>query len=190
MNAQLCSGIAYIDWDLLTAPHRTVDKNIMRCVGRYRRFSLEKLDLDNSFPPPQVKTKYVRAVGSTAILFSPPDAMGRRKAAAQTVGPLDLKGVEVGPVEESIVDLAQRLEEHGFRKVLIEPASLLMNRAFLVSQRSFEMLKSSILPIPQFMNRMQRRIPELVRDSYDIASSIRIEIKIEDFDSESNDKSK
>jgi hypothetical protein len=116
--------------------------------------------------------------------------MGRRKAAAQTVGPLDLKGVEVGPVEESIVDLAQRLEEHGFRKVLIEPASLLMNRAFLVSQRSFEMLKSSILPIPQFMNRMQRRIPELVRDSYDIASSIRIEIKIEDFDSESNDKSK
>ena len=189
-TGELCHGIAYINWEHISNGSSPSEKQYIRCVGKHQKFALDHFNFDHSLRLPQAKTKYVRAIGSTAVLLSPPDVLGRRKAVAHSLGPLVLEGVQVGSVEESLVDLACRVQEEGARNVLLDPACLLFKRAALVGERSLEILKSSLLPLPQFITKMRNRIPELVQHTYDIASSIRIEIKIEEIDNDPDDKSK
>lgn len=193
---EICNGLAYIDWEHLASAslNRTVETNILRCFGRHKRFAVDNHppDFDNSTSPslPHVETKYVRAFGSTAVFFAQPDSLGRRKAVARTLGPFDIKGVQVGPLEESIVDLADRVNKEGYKHVFMDPLSLLLTRANHIGRRSFDMFRSAVFPVPQFISKMQTRIPELVRNTYDIATSIRIEIKIEEASDQSDDQSK
>jgi len=50
----------------------------------------------------------------------------------------------------------------------------------LVARRSVSMFINGVMPISNFIEKMKSRVPELVRETYDLASSVRIEIKIED----------
>ena len=178
---EMCNGIAYIDWAKMNTP-AAVHSDVMRCVGRYRRFELTSHS-PSDFPEStnsSVSSKFVRSLGSTAIIYSEPDANGRRIGRAQAIDPWSRSGVEVGPGEESLINFFDRLRSQGHKKVLVEPMHALMERSLLVAQRSTSLLKSSILPIADFLKKMNTRVPELAERSYDLATSIRIEIKIEE----------
>ena len=181
---EMCDGIAYIEWRRMMSQRPELP--LMRCLGRHRTFALKNFDFsqvsESATGSEDVAAKYVRSIGSTAILVSPPDQYGRQTARAQTVGPWDHRGVQVGPGEEGIVDFIGRLKTDGTHKVLVEPATSLFERAILISKRSGEILKEAVLPVPEFIRKMRKRVPELVHETYDLATSIKIEVKFEDID--------
>ena len=184
VKGELCNGIAYIDWKKMTSDRPELP--LMRCLGRHRKFALNNFEFSNISQQPKnsdlVTAKYVRSIGSTAILLSAPDQYGRQIARAQTVGPWDHRGVQVGPAEEGMVDLMERLYTEGAGKAFLEPTKSLFERAILISQRSGEILKAAVLPVPEFIRKMRIRVPQLARETYAIATSIKIEVKFEDID--------
>jgi hypothetical protein len=181
VKGEICNGIAYIDWKAMRTP--SVDSSVMRCIGRYHKFELSGHSF-SEFPPSSgdetVHERFVRSVGSTAIMFSEPDDRGRRIGRAQAIGPLSSSAVEAGPIEEKLIEFAFRLEKDGVNRTLLSPVRLLAERSMTVAKRSLIMLKNSIFPVSDFANKMKSRVPEVARESYDIATSIRIEIKIEE----------
>lgn len=191
VSGEICDGIAYIDWAGLHAMRPGSEGPLMQCLGRHRRFEVQSFseqEIGKMFASPEredhkeVVAKYVRSIGSTAVLLSPPDMHGRQVARAQSLGPWERAGVEVGPLEERVVELIKRTKSEGIEKTMIEPAQLLGERSWHVATRSAELLKSAVLPAKVFMKKMTERVPELVRESYALATSIRIEIKFEDID--------
>jgi hypothetical protein len=181
-SGELCNGVAYINWAEMTRP-AVVHSDVMRCIGRYQRFELSNhssKDFLGATQDQAVSSQFVRSLGSTAIIYSDPDARGRRVGRAQALDPWSGSGVEVGPGEESLIRLYDRIQNQGYQKVLLDPMHELFERTILVAKRSASMFKSSIMPVTGFLNKMTDRVPELVDRSYDIATSIRIEIKIEE----------
>ena len=181
VTGEICNGIAYIDWKQLHAP--SASSAITRCIGRRHTFTLHRYQDDPSTSSGDVGGKYVRSVGSTAVLYTAPDAYGRRIGRAQTLGPWAARGVEVGPLEEKLVDLAGRVDHDGYQAVLVEPLHVLKERTIAVADRSGDLLKEAIFPFHEFIRKLRNRVPQLATESYDLATSIRIEIKIEDGDS-------
>ena len=165
----------------MTSVSKPEDSTVMRCLGRFKRFDLQ---VEPSLVPPDIpqtiSTKYVRSVGSTLILYSEPNSRGRRIGRAQSLGPIAGSAVEVGPIEGSLVDLSIRIEKDGLENTMIDPARQLASRAFQVAQRSVAMFASAIFPVNEFAKKMKSRVPEIANESIEIASSIRIEIKIEE----------
>jgi hypothetical protein len=196
VSGELCNGIAYIDWARLHSSRPGSDGPLMQCIGKHRLFevrSFSQSDINQTFASDdggkqvhEVTAKYVRSFGSTAVLLSPPDSTGRQTARAQTLGPWERKAVEVGPFEERILEFIKKTRSEGIEKTMVEPAQLLGRRSWLVASRSADMFTSAVVPVREFLSKMRTRVPELVRESYAIATSIKIEIKFDDMDD--NDK--
>lgn len=187
IHGELCSGIAYIDWEKLhSTPARATDSPLTRCIGRYHQFVqpaslLDPEEVRTEAAPERASSKYVRAFGSTAILYLPRDSFGRERAVARSVGPLQNGSAsEIGPIEESVVDWMSKVEKEGIESTVVEPMKILLERSGMVAKRSVSMFINSIFPFSGFVDKMKVRVPELVKETYDLASSIRIEIKIED----------
>lgn len=185
IEGELCNGIAYIDWGKLHSGRVSLsDSPLTRCIGRYHKFTQPETIWDKE-PPPEShdssSSKYVRTLGSTAILYMPRDSYGRRVAVARSVGPIhNGSAVEIGPIEESIVDWSLRWEKDGFDKTVIEPWRILMERSGMVAKRSVSMFMNGVVPVSDFAKKMKSRVPELVRETYELATSVRVEIKIEE----------
>lgn len=183
IHGELCNGIAYIDWEKLHSSN-TTDSPLTRCLGRYHEFVQPASLLD----PEEVgvkresaSSKYVRAFGSTAILYLPRDSFGHQRAVARSVGPLQNgTATEIGPIEESVVDWVSKVEKEGIESTVIEPVKILLERSKIVAKRSVSMFINSVVPFGGFVDKMRLRVPQLVKETYDLASSIRIEIKIEE----------
>lgn len=190
VSGEICDGIAYIEWKRMLSPKPCTEGPLMQCIGRHRQFKVSSLgpEFAGIFSNPQpdhaneILAKYVRSVGSTAIFFSSPDSHGRQIARAQSLGPWERKAVEVGPIEEGMVDFIQKTKSQGIEKTMIEPAEILGKRSWLVASRSADLFKSAIVPIREFLTKMRHRVPELAKESYNLASSIRIDVKFEDID--------
>jgi hypothetical protein len=195
IEGELCNGVAYIDWSKL---HSTTtgsgfnESPIRKCFGQYRKFNQP---LATAVPPTDstasdASTKYVRAIGSTAILYSPVDSFGNRRAVAKALGPFDTGASEVGPIEEAVLEWSIKLNNEGAQTVIVEPTKQLFDRSWLVARRSFSIFSNSINPISTFISKMRERVPELVKETYEIATSIKIEIKIEDPTTNASDSTK
>jgi len=190
IEGELCNGVAYIDWAKLHGRGNLsiTDSPMTRCFGRYSKFIQPQsvVDLVAEETKSQVSdssSKYVRTIGSTAILYLPPrDSVGRRRAVARAVGPVQNDGgaSEIGPVEEALVDWSLRYQKDGFEKTVLDPWRALMERSVMVAKRSGTMFISGVFPVHNFVSKMISRVPQLVRETCDLASSVRIEIKIED----------
>jgi len=180
VSGEVCNGIAYIDWGLLHERNVTGKNSpLRRCFGSYRQ--IEKLptqiDLQASVPSNDARTRYVRAIGSTAIFYSPVD----KRAFARSLGPIDTGGAsEVGIVEEALLEWSIRVRDEGAEKVICDPTKELLDRTIAIAQRSVSMAIVGVNPIGLFFSKMKERIPELVRETYAIATSIRVEIRISD----------
>ena len=190
VSGEICDGIAYIEWKRMLSAKPYSEGPLMQCIGRHRQFKVSSLGpelagiFSNSQPDQsdEILAKYVRSVGSTAIFLSAPDSHGRQIARAQSLGPWERKAVEVGPIEEGLVDFIQKTKSQGIEKTMIEPAEILGKRSLLVASRSADLFKSAVVPIKEFLTKMRHRVPELAKESYNLASSIRIEVKFEDID--------
>ena len=188
ITGEICDGISYIEWKRLMSSHPLSEGPLIQCIGRHRLFKLVSPEFDQIFTNPQsedsaqVTAKYIRSLGSTAIFVSQPDAHGRQAARAQTLGPWERKAVEVGPLEESLVELLERTNKEGYEKTLIEPAEVLGRRSWQIAARSADIFRSAVVPVTDFISKMRQRVPELVKESYNIATSIKIEVKFEDID--------
>jgi len=184
MEGELCNGIAYIDWGKLHASRVSLtDSPLTRCIGRYHKFNQPETlwDEQSGNDSSSSSSKYVRTFGSTAILYLPKDSYGRRRAVARSVGPIENGSAsEIGPIEESIVEWSLKYEKDGWDKTVVEPWRMLIERSGLVARRSVSMFINGVMPVSTFIEKMKSRVPELVRETYDLASSVRIEIKIED----------
>lgn len=177
-SGETCDGIAYLAWDQLGSGNKRLKTSPMvQCFGRFRKFTfpseMEMLSSDVG----KVSAKYVRSVGSTAVFFST-DKSGNRIALAQSIGPFDARGVEVGPVEENLVDWSIKLKNDGFEKVIVNPIKSLFERTILVTSRTFSMVQSALVPVGPFAKKLAQRIPQVATEAYDIARSIRIEIEV------------
>ncbi len=183
IHGELCNGIAYIDWEKLHSTKMT-DSPLTRCIGRYHKFVQPANILDQEDVVVKKETsssKYVRAFGSTAILYLPKNSLGQQRAVARSVGPIENGSAsEIGPIEESVIDWVSRVESEGIESTMIEPWKLLMERSGMVAKRSVSMFMNSVSPFGGFVDKMKSRVPQLVKESYDLATSIRIEIKIEE----------
>lgn len=193
LTGEICNGIAYIDWKRLHSTRPTLDGPLMQCIGRHRSFEVRNIsppEPSSTTSADEVESKYVRSFGSTAILLSPPDTSGRQSARAQTLGPWEGKAVQVGPFEERIVEFINRTKSQGIQKTMVEPAQVLGERSWLVATRSAEMFASAVVPLRNFISKMQSRVPELARETYAIATSIKIEVEFDDVDDGTDDKPK
>jgi hypothetical protein len=191
VTGEICDGIAYIDWAGLHALRPGSEGPLMQCIGRHRRFEVKNFTSPDIFGPTerqQVSSKYIRSFGSTAILLSPPDDYGRQTARAQTLGPWENRGVEVGPIETKFVELLKRTRSEGIEKTMLEPAQLLGQRSWMVASRSADMFRAAVVPVRDFLVKMRNRVPELVEETYHLATSIKIEIKFDDDFDDSDDK--
>ena len=184
IQGELCNGIAYIDWNKLHASRVSLtDSPLTRCIGRYHRFVQPETvwetpeTADNSAS----SSKFVRTFGSTAILYLPQDTFGRQRAVARSVGPIQNGSAsEIGPIEESLVDWSLRCEKDGFEKTVLDPWRLLIERSGMVAKRSVSLFINGVMPVSNFIEKMKSRVPELVKETYALATSVRVEIKIED----------
>lgn len=184
LQGEICNGVAYIEWARLSRP--LPDSLFSICLGRRRKFLLENFPSvpETSNSPIGEEVKFIRSLGSTAVFLSPPDGHGRRSASAHSLGVFDSYATPVGPVEETVVDLAIRVQLQGVERTIFEPATALFSRASQIAKRSISMLSSAVFPVSKFANQMVQRVPELVRESYVTASSFRIEVDFKDEESD------
>lgn len=162
MYGEICNGIGYFE--------SSKAESFTGCIGK--RVAIKNFPDIPSPPPTVVSSKYIRSIGSTG-LFS-----NGKTSSAHSLGPVDAYAVEVGPLEEAIVELGLRIGENGWKPTLVRPMELLLKRTELVAEKSVSLLSNALFPLPEFIYKLKSRIPQLVKESYNIASSFRIEIEI------------
>ena len=176
MEGEVCNGIAYFRVSRLNNSNEKDSSLFTKCFGRLNTFKFPNIDEHNV--KNQSEGKYIRSIGSTAIVKS---VDGR--CSAHSLGPIDAYAVEIGPLEEAIVDLAIRANASGITPTFIEPTKVLFKRAELIAKKSMTLFKDAVFPLSNFAHLMKLRIPQLVKESYSIASSVKIEVEFKNNDS-------
>lgn len=171
-TVEVCNGIAWIEWAKLKQTN--LESPLVQCLGRRARVHLSA-PIDHEPSSSSSSSKYIRSIGSTAIFLSPTGI-----ASAKSIGPVETTAVEVGLTEQAVVDWSIRLQKEGWKKVVVDPTEVLLDRSRLVAGRTFSILRESVIPVMPFLGRWAKRVPEVAEEAFEIARSIRVEIRVDD----------